>query len=199
MFGHVLPARTYFLVFFTLLFLTGLTTGVAFMDLGPGNTVAALGIAFSKASLVALFFMHLRWSQPLARIVMLASLLWLSILIGLTLGDVFTRDWIPAPAGWQSSRSAGVSSATAGGPNRVGAGGSFHGGGLVTDKPDSPHLLAPKIKARMYFGIASNDDQRQPDGKDKQREAFAAAKVPAEIEVYPAKRGWCVKGAPLLR
>src|ERR1700693_3918256 len=50
-------------------------------------------------------------------------------------------------------------------PNRVGAGASFHGGGLVTDKPDSPHLLASKIKARMYFGIASNDDQRQPDAK----------------------------------
>jgi carboxymethylenebutenolidase len=50
-------------------------------------------------------------------------------------------------------------------PDRVGAGASFHGGGLVTDKPDSPHLLAPKIKARMYFGIASNDDERQPDAK----------------------------------
>src|SRR3984893_11263298 len=69
-------------------------------------------------------------------------------------------------------------------PTRVGAGGSFHGGGLGTDKPDSPHLLAPKIKARMYFGIASNDDMRQPDAKDKLKEAFAAAKVPAEIEVY---------------
>src|ERR1700730_1553295 len=81
-------------------------------------------------------------------------------------------------------------------PERVGAGGSFHGGGLVTDKPDSPHLLAPKIKARMYFGIASNDDQRQPDAKDKLREAFAAANVPAEIEVYPAKHGWCVAHLP---
>jgi len=81
-------------------------------------------------------------------------------------------------------------------PNRVGAGGSFHGGGLVTDKPDSPHLLAPKIKARMYFGIAANDDQRQPDAKDKLREAFAAAKVPAEIEVYPANHGWCVPDMP---
>ena len=82
-------------------------------------------------------------------------------------------------------------------PDRVGAGGSFHGGGLVTEKPDSPHLLAPKIKARMYFGIASNDDQRQPDAKDKLREAFAAAKVPAEIEVYPgALHGWCVPDMP---
>jgi carboxymethylenebutenolidase len=81
-------------------------------------------------------------------------------------------------------------------PDRVGAGASFHGGGLVTDKPDSPHMLAPKIKARMYFGIASNDDQKQPDAKDKLKEAFAAAKVPAEIEVYPAKHGWCVPDMP---
>jgi carboxymethylenebutenolidase len=81
-------------------------------------------------------------------------------------------------------------------PARVGAGGSFHGGGVVTDKPDSPHLLAPKIKARMYFGIASNDDQRQPDQKDKLKEAFSAAKVPAEIEVYPAKHGWCIADMP---
>jgi carboxymethylenebutenolidase len=81
-------------------------------------------------------------------------------------------------------------------PNRVGAGASFHGGGVVTDKPDSPHLLAPKIKARMYFGIASNDDQRQPDQKNKLREAFAAAKIPTEIEVYPAKHGWCVPDMP---
>jgi carboxymethylenebutenolidase len=83
-------------------------------------------------------------------------------------------------------------------PNRIGAGGSFHGGGLVTDKPDSPHLLAPKIKARMYFGIASNDDMRQPDAKDKLKQSFAAAKVPAEIEVYPgALHGWCVSDMPL--
>lgn len=82
-------------------------------------------------------------------------------------------------------------------PNRIGAGASFHGGGLVTDQPSSPHLLAPKIKARMYIGIAINDDQRQPDAKDKLREAFAAAKVPAEIEVYPAAlHGWCVPDMP---
>jgi carboxymethylenebutenolidase len=82
-------------------------------------------------------------------------------------------------------------------PERVGAGASFHGGGLVTDKPDSPHLLAPKIKARMYFGIAASDDSKQPDAKDKLKEAFAAAKVPAEIEVYPAQHGWCVPDMPL--
>ena len=83
-------------------------------------------------------------------------------------------------------------------PDRIGAGASFHGGGLVNDTPRSPHLLAPKIKARMYFAIASNDDARQPDAKDKLREAFAAAKVPAEIEVYAgALHGWCVPDMPL--
>src|SRR5215475_8043979 len=83
-------------------------------------------------------------------------------------------------------------------PDRVGAGASFHGGGLVTDQPTSPHLLAPKIKGRMYFGVAANDDQRQPDAKDKLREAFAAAKVPAEIEVYPESlHGWCVPDMPM--
>jgi len=81
-------------------------------------------------------------------------------------------------------------------PQRVGAGASFHGGNLVTDKPDSPHLLAPKIKARMYFGIAANDDMRQPDAKDKLREAFMAAHVPAEIEVYGSNHGWCVPDMP---
>ena len=82
-------------------------------------------------------------------------------------------------------------------PERIGAGASFHGGGLVTDKPDSPHLLAPKIKARMYFGIAANDDQRQPDAKDKLKESFAKPGVPAEVEVYPAKHGWCVPDMPV--
>lgn len=80
-------------------------------------------------------------------------------------------------------------------PDRVGAGGSFHGGGLVTDKPDSPHLLAAKINARMYFGIASNDDMRQPDAKDKLKEAFGSK---AEIEVYSESlHGWCVPDMPL--
>ena len=81
-------------------------------------------------------------------------------------------------------------------PDRVGAGASFHGGGLVTDRPDSPHLLVPKMRARLYIGVASNDDPRQPDAKDKLREAFAAAKVPAEIEVYPGLHGWCVADMP---
>jgi carboxymethylenebutenolidase len=76
---------------------------------------------------------------------------------------------------------------------RVGGAGSFHGGNLVTDKPDSPHLLAPKIRANYYFAIAANDDQHQPDAKDKLREAFATAHQPVKIEVYQGcQHGWCV-------
>jgi carboxymethylenebutenolidase len=81
-------------------------------------------------------------------------------------------------------------------PDRIGAVASFHGGGLVTDQPTSPHLLAPKMKGRLYIGIAANDDARQSDAKDKLREAFAAAKLPAEIEVYTSKHGWCVPDMP---
>src|ERR1700676_3915628 len=78
-------------------------------------------------------------------------------------------------------------------PNRIGAAASFHGGGLVTNNPNSPHLLAPKIKARMYFGIATSDDMQQPDAKDKLKAAFGAAKV----EVYAGARApWCISGAP---
>jgi carboxymethylenebutenolidase len=77
-------------------------------------------------------------------------------------------------------------------PDRIGAAGSFHGGGLVTDKPDSPHLLVPKMKAQYLIAIAENDDKQQPTAKDTLRESFAAAKLPAEIEVYTgAQHGWC--------
>jgi carboxymethylenebutenolidase len=77
-------------------------------------------------------------------------------------------------------------------PERIGAAASFHGGGLVTDKPDSPHLLIPKIKAHYLFAIAESDDKRQPEAKGVLREAFAKANVPAEIEVYAGTiHGWC--------
>ncbi len=83
-------------------------------------------------------------------------------------------------------------------PDRVGAGATFHGGGLVTDRPDSPHLLAPKIKAHLYVAIAASDDTRQPDAKDKLREAFKQAGVDAVVEVYPGTiHGWCVPDMPL--
>jgi carboxymethylenebutenolidase len=87
--------------------------------------------------------------------------------------------------------------AAAASPTRVGAGASFHGGGLVTDKPDSPHLKVPQMKAQFYFAIAANDDQRQPDAKTKLAEAYKAANLPENQEVYPGcNHGWCVKDMP---
>lgn len=77
-------------------------------------------------------------------------------------------------------------------PNRVGAGATFHGGGLVTDAPDSPHLLIPRLKAHFLIAIAESDDQKQPDAKDVLRKAFADAHLPAEIGVYAGtQHGWC--------
>lgn len=77
-------------------------------------------------------------------------------------------------------------------PGRIGAGGSFHGGGLATDAEDSPHLLAGRMKAEFLIAIAENDDERNPQEKVLLREAFDAAGVRAEIEVYAGTlHGWC--------
>ena len=83
-------------------------------------------------------------------------------------------------------------------PDRIGAGASFHGGGLVTDQPNSPHLLVKDMTAHYLFAIAENDDQRQPEAKDVLRETFEAAGLPAEIEVYEdAMHGWCPPDTPV--
>lgn len=76
-------------------------------------------------------------------------------------------------------------------PDRVGAVASFHGGGLATDMPNSPHLQASKTKAQFLIEIAENDDKRSPDEKNVLKDTFAKAQLPAEIEVYPAAHGWC--------
>jgi carboxymethylenebutenolidase len=109
--------------------------------------------------------------------------------------------WLDAQSAVDKKRKMGTTGYCMGGPltmrtaampTRVGAGASFHGGGLVTDKPDSPHLLVPKMKAHYLFAIAENDDQKQPEAKDVLRAAFARAKLPAEIEVYAGTmHGWC--------
>jgi carboxymethylenebutenolidase len=78
--------------------------------------------------------------------------------------------------------------------DRIRAVATFHGGGLVTKEPDSPHLLIPKTKANFLVAIARNDDQQQPEAKDALRAAFAAAKRSAVVEVFPADHGWCVQG-----
>ena len=76
-------------------------------------------------------------------------------------------------------------------PDRVGAVASFHGGGLVTDQPNSPHLAAAKSKAQFLIAIASNDDQRSPNDKTVLKETLEKAKLPAEVEVYSGAHGWC--------
>ena len=77
-------------------------------------------------------------------------------------------------------------------PDRVGAVASFHGGGLVTDQPNSPHLQVSRTKAQLLVAIAENDDMRAPNDKNVMKEVFAKAGVPAEIEVYAkAAHGWC--------
>lgn len=81
-------------------------------------------------------------------------------------------------------------------PGRIAAVASFHGGGLLTAKPDSPHLLLPKTKAEYLIEIADNDDKQDPTVKDKLKVAFAEAKIPAQIEVFEdANHGWTVKGS----
>jgi carboxymethylenebutenolidase len=78
-------------------------------------------------------------------------------------------------------------------PDRIGAGGSFHGGNLVNDQPASPHLLAPKIKAKMLFAIAESDDKRQPDARDKLKAAFPEAAVQVFVGTI---HGWCISDMP---
>ena len=98
---HVVAKKTYFIVFSGLIILTVVTATVATIDLGPMNIVVALVIAMCKATLVMLFFMHLRWSTRLVHIVAVASVLWLGILIALTLSDYQTRHWTPSPEPWE--------------------------------------------------------------------------------------------------
>ena len=91
---HIVPTRVYHVIFAALLVLTGATVGVAYVDLGPLNALVAVGIAIVKTTLVVLFFMHVRYSPPLTRAVVLGSAFWLGILLVLTLSDYLTRSWL---------------------------------------------------------------------------------------------------------
>jgi cytochrome c oxidase subunit IV len=93
--AHVAPLRIYALVFGALLALTGLTAWIAYFDLGPFNTVVAITIAVLKALLVALYFMHVRWSSHVTRLFVVAGIFWFLILVLLTLSDYDTRSWMP--------------------------------------------------------------------------------------------------------
>jgi cytochrome c oxidase subunit IV len=96
---HTTSVKTYLLVFAALMILTGLTVGVAQLDLGPFNTLAALIIAACKATLVVLIFMHVKSSPRIIGLTIFGGLLWLAILIGLLMTDYMSRGWIPGPKG----------------------------------------------------------------------------------------------------
>jgi cytochrome c oxidase subunit IV len=98
--AHVASIRTYAIVFFALLILAALTTTVSYVDLGVFNVVIAMLIATTKMLLVALFFMHLRYTVGLTRIVSIAGLFWLALLVAFSMADVFTRHWTPQGRPW---------------------------------------------------------------------------------------------------
>lgn len=141
------------------------------------------------------------FNDPATRTALMNLRATLSATTGATDARAFV-DWLDAQPAVDWQRRMGTTGYCMGGPltmytaaerpDRIGAGASFHGGGLATDKPDSPHLLVPKMKAQFLFAIAENDDQRDPQAKDTLRKAFADAGLPAEIEVYAGtKHGWC--------
>jgi carboxymethylenebutenolidase len=109
--------------------------------------------------------------------------------------------WLDQQPQVDKSRKIGTTGYCMGGPitmrtaasvaDRVGAAASFHGGGLVTQNPDSPHLLVGQMKAQYLFAVAENDDMREPEAKNVLKDTFAKANLNAEIEVYPAAHGWC--------
>ncbi len=113
---HVVSPKIYVLVFITLIAFTALTTAVAFVDLGAFNTVIALAIAVCKMLLVILFFMHVRYSPNLTKIVIAAAFFWLLILMSLTLGDYHTRSWTPSPSGWSGQPAQGTPAGSSASP-----------------------------------------------------------------------------------
>ena len=96
---HVVSLKLYFAVFATLMVLTALTVWVAFIDLGSMNTVVALGVAVTKATLVILFFMHVKYSSRLTWLVVASGFFFLAIMLALTMADYFSRGWLGTPGG----------------------------------------------------------------------------------------------------
>ncbi len=144
---------------------------------------------------------HPDFNDPPTRDAMMALMTALTPATANTDATAFVR-WLDSQTAVDKKRKMGTTGYCMGGaltmrtaaavPARVGAGASFHGGGLVTDKPESPHLLIPKMKAHYLVAIAANDDEKQPEAKNTLRAAFAAAKLPAEVEVYAGTmHGWC--------
>jgi len=97
---HVMPVRTYVLIWLVLIIATGTTLGVAYIDLGPWNIVVAMMIAFTKMSLVVLFFMHVKQQSNLTKLFVVAGFFFLAILIFVAMTDYGTRSWIPPGNMW---------------------------------------------------------------------------------------------------
>jgi cytochrome c oxidase subunit 4 len=92
---HVVPVRIYIVIFLSLMILTGLTVLASFYNFGPWNTIIAVTIAVVKGTLVVLYFMHVRYSDGVVRLCVVAGFFWLAILLALTLSDYYTRTWLP--------------------------------------------------------------------------------------------------------
>jgi carboxymethylenebutenolidase len=144
---------------------------------------------------------HANIEDPAVREPLMALMRSLTADTAATDAKAFTA-WLDQQPGVDKARKMGVTGYCMGGPlvmrtaaafpDRIGAAATFHGGSLVTDKPDSPHLLIPRMKARFLLAIAANDDAKQPDAKTVLKDAFARASLPAEIEVYAGTmHGWC--------
>ena len=144
---------------------------------------------------------HPDFNDPATRDALMNLMHSLSLETALTDAKAFVS-WLDSQPSVDKKRKIGTTGYCMGGPfvfrtaaafpDRIGAGATFHGGGLVTDKPDSPHLLIPQMKAHFLIAIAANDDEKQPEAKDTLRDAFAKAHLPAEIEVYAGTmHGWC--------
>jgi len=100
---HIVPVRIYLTIILTLMVLTAITVGVAFVDLGFLNTVVAISIAVVKALLVVMFFMHLKYSARVLWLVAGAGLAWFVLMVALTLSDFRTRDWLGRPQPWTTA------------------------------------------------------------------------------------------------
>lgn len=143
---------------------------------------------------------HANFEDPATRSALMALAGSLSAATAATDARAFVS-WLDQQAAVDRQRKVGTTGYCMGGPlvlrtaaalpERIGAGASFHGGGLVTDKPDSPSQLIPQMKARFLIAIAANDDARQPEAKETLKSAFGKASLQAEIEVYAAQHGWC--------
>ncbi len=177
----------------------------AFREMGKrlaGSGYAVLVVnPFYRKSPAPTSVPHANMDDPATRSALMALAQSLTADTAATDAKAFTA-WLDAQPAVDKARKMGVTGYCMGGPlvlrtaaaipDRVGAAATFHGGGLVTDKPDSPHLSIPKMKAHVLIAIASNDDAKQPDAKDVLKDAFAKASLPAEIEVYAgALHGWC--------